>query len=131
MKDSLFVGLIRIKSDTLDGTAIERSPPPHPDPLPRGEGTAAAVSCWFHVRTANAAQGYSKSRKAVLPLQWGEGRGKQNVLCHSDASLSQKAAIAQVRTRPLRTTSFLKLKYVVLVAIVFVPLLASAAEANT
>src|SRR2546430_8150539 len=103
MKDSLFVGLIRSQSHALDGTAIERSLPTHPDPLPQGEGTASAVSCRFHAGTANAAQGYSKSRKAVLPLHWGEGRseGKQNVLCHSDASLNQKAAIAQARTRPL------------------------------
>src|SRR5438067_9044328 len=86
MKESLFVGLIRSRSETLYGTAIERSTPP---------------------------------------------QGKQDVLCHSDASLNQKAAIAQARTRPLRTTSFLRLKYVVMAAIVFVPLLACAAEANT
>ena len=49
---------------------------PHPNPLPRGEGTAVGACYPSNVRAANSIAGFTVRRRALLPLRGGEGRGE-------------------------------------------------------
>src|SRR5438128_30598 len=55
---------------------VERQPDsPHPDPLPRGGGQAAADSTIQEVRRPDTALSFAEQR-SILPLLKGEGRGE-------------------------------------------------------
>jgi hypothetical protein len=47
---------------------------PHPDLLPRGEGTASGVSGFANECPANPIAAFSKKRRTILLLPGGEGR---------------------------------------------------------
>ena len=48
----------------------------HPDPLPRGEGTAVG-RCWFcGALSGKSSRGFSSEAKSDSPSPWGEGRGE-------------------------------------------------------
>jgi hypothetical protein len=59
-----------VSGNSLAFRADVRSVPPHPNPLPAGEGALSVARCLIHrARLAN-------SRAALLPLPKGEGRGE-------------------------------------------------------
>ncbi len=56
--------------------AISQALSPHPDPLPRGEGTAHGVVTPPGKLPAPDRRGLAEERQTVLPLPEGEGRGE-------------------------------------------------------
>ena len=49
---------------------------PHPDPLPRGEGTAAGCVSFFASRSSRWLLSICQEAGSVSPSPWGEGRGE-------------------------------------------------------
>src|SRR5438445_11891884 len=75
MMSCVGMGLLGSPLDRLHFIAIGRLVPPHPDPLPRGEGTACADLLLSNARAADLEHSDSNNRRTILPLPWGEGRG--------------------------------------------------------
>src|SRR5213075_2387834 len=49
---------------------VGRFVPPHPNPLPKGVGTARQDQLPFNASTANFVRGDSDNRRTILPLSW-------------------------------------------------------------
>ncbi len=76
-----------------------RRVPPHPNPLPQGEGTAVSLVELPDVPMAVAAQGgfqRIKSRDTVLPLPEGEGRGEGEVRAAWNCVSPSESAVSWV-----------------------------------
>src|SRR5262245_11952354 len=67
-------GLLECRLDGLHSIVVGRLFPPHPDPLPQGEGTASKHQSFCNTTAANLVCGSSDNRRTILPLPWGEGR---------------------------------------------------------
>jgi len=68
---------MRLLTEDASGAKLQRPVSPHPDPLPRGEGTACDVGLAFQSESCESSGGHSRGeRNSILPLPNGEGRGE-------------------------------------------------------
>src|SRR6266536_2740405 len=68
--------VLRSPLTRLHRTGLRQLVSPHPDPLPRGEGTACVDRLLRGANAANRVHCNSENRSTILPLPWGEGRGE-------------------------------------------------------
>ena len=87
--------------DTRHHQPVRWLVPPHPYPLPQGEGTASEDLFFANASAANLTLGDSNKRRTILPLPWGEGQGEgeQNLAYPTDLSVSQRAENRLIRRR--------------------------------
>src|SRR6266516_4093894 len=90
--------ILRCPLDRLHCSAVGRLVPPHPDPLPRGEGTACEDLLLSNASAADLVLTETNDRRTVLPLPWGEGRGKRTVVYPTELSVTASAVTAVPET---------------------------------
>ena len=89
---------------------------PHPDPLPKGEGTAIKHNRSSDDHPANPAVGLQAGLDTILPLPAGEGRGEGNRIVQIAAALARNSthpisqAIAKISAEKIDFTDWKEIR---------------------
>jgi P-type Cu+ transporter len=104
------------KPEVVQVLGVVRRVSPHPDPLPKGEGTAIGHNRSSDDLPANPDAGLQVRLGAILPLPTGEGRGEGNLVTQIAAALARHSthpisqAIARISTEKIELSDWQEIR---------------------